>query len=45
MVKDYTTIHLCDDCKFSKDFRQLKLEVLIRKNKLQDNEMAEQHGY
>ena len=44
MVKEYATIHLCEDCK-TKDFRDLKLEILIRKNQLQSNEMAEYNGY
>jgi hypothetical protein len=43
MVKEYAVIHLCEDCK-TKDFRDLKLEILIRKNQLQSNEMAEYNG-
>ena len=44
MVKEYAVIHLCEDCK-TKDFRDLKLEILIRKNQIMSNEQAEHHGY
>jgi|LakMenEpi03Aug12_release.lakeMendotaPanAssembly.Ray.scaffolds.fasta_scaffold06999_24 hypothetical protein len=44
LVREYAVIHLCEDCK-AKDFRDLKLEILIRKNQLQSNEMAEYNGY
>jgi hypothetical protein len=44
LVRDYAVIHLCDCCK-EKDFRELKLEILIRKNALQSNETAEYNGY
>jgi len=43
-VREYNVIHLCDYCR-EKDFRDLKLEILIRKNQLQSNEMAEHNGY